>query len=97
MNSIIWNKLAKIDYYQNIDYLLENWSEKVAQNFIDDVNHVIMLLKRGDIRFRETNLQGVYCCVINKNITLFYRCQQDKAIELLRFWNNNNNPKRLEV
>jgi plasmid stabilization system protein ParE len=97
MNQIVWNKYAKIDYYKNIDYLLEAWSEKIAQNFIDDVKHVILLLKQDTITFRETNLPGVYCCVINKHITLFYRHKQENIIELLRFWNNNSDRDNLQV
>ncbi len=28
MRIINWNQLAKIDYFENIDFLLKNWSEK---------------------------------------------------------------------
>ncbi|HKL34347.1 MAG TPA: type II toxin-antitoxin system RelE/ParE family toxin [Tangfeifania sp.] len=37
MRKIVWNNKARLDFYENIDYLLENWSEKEAQNFIDEV------------------------------------------------------------
>ncbi len=97
MNTIIWNKYSKVDYYKNIDYLLEHWSEKVAQKFIDDVKHVLLLLKKGNVNFRETNIQNIYCCVINRHITLFYRYKNVDTIELLRFWNTNHNPKKLKI
>lgn len=44
MRKISWNPLAKIDYYENIDFLLEKWSEKEAQQFIDEVNHIKFLI-----------------------------------------------------
>ena len=37
MRTVQWNKLAVRDYYDNIDYLLREWSEKEAQEFIDEV------------------------------------------------------------
>ena len=30
MREVHWNKLARSDYYQYIDYLLREWSEKDA-------------------------------------------------------------------
>jgi uncharacterized LabA/DUF88 family protein len=33
MRKIRWNKLAREDYYHTIDYLLEEWSEKEAQDY----------------------------------------------------------------
>lgn len=38
MRTVRWNKLARLDYYENINYLLKNWSEKEARNFIDEVS-----------------------------------------------------------
>lgn len=37
MRAIHWNKIARRDYFENIDYLLQNWSEREAQKFIDEV------------------------------------------------------------
>ncbi|KOH43949.1 hypothetical protein NC99_32400 [Sunxiuqinia dokdonensis] len=37
MRTVRWNKHARLDYFKNIDFLLQNWSEKEAQNFIDKV------------------------------------------------------------
>lgn len=31
MRTVVWNALAEIDYFENIDCLLGNWSEKAAQ------------------------------------------------------------------
>jgi plasmid stabilization system protein ParE len=35
---IIWSDDALKDYHQNIDFLRTEWSEKSAQEFIDDVD-----------------------------------------------------------
>ncbi len=97
MRTVRWNKLARLDYYQNISYLLENWSDKEAQNFIDKVFEIETMLAKGNIEFQNTNRLGIKRCVINKQISLFYREINRNNIELLRFWNNNQNLKNLNL
>jgi hypothetical protein len=93
MRTIRWNKLARLDYFNNIDYLLLNWSEKEAQNFIDQVWEIENILAKGNVEFQNTDRLGIKRCVINKQISLFYRVIDGKTIEILRFWNNNQNLK----
>ncbi len=94
MRKISWNLLAKLDYFENIDFLLENWSEKEAQQFINEVNHIEFILKQGNVDFQQTDIEGVKRVVIRKQITLIYRTI-DNHIEFLRFWNNNKNVDKL--
>ncbi len=35
--NIIWSEPAKVDYWQNIDYLLEFWQEKQVKNFLEQL------------------------------------------------------------
>lgn len=97
MRQIKWNKLAKEDYYNNIDYLLSKWSEKEAQHFIDEVDEILFILKHGNIEFQETDYRDIRRCVIGPQITLFYKILDNKSIELLRFWNNNQDDKNLAL
>ena len=96
MRKVVWNNYARLDYYENIDYLLENWNESVAQNFIDTVSSTIEILKKGQFEFQKTNMENVRRAVINRQITLFYKTE-DQSIELLRFWNNYQNPKKINT
>lgn len=95
MRQITWNLLAKEDYYNNIDYLLLKWSEREAQDFIDLVDEVLFILKQGKIDFQETNYPTIRRCVIREQITLFYKIIDNQHVELLRFWNNNQDDKKL--
>lgn len=97
MRAVRWNKLARQDYFENIDYLLQNWSEKEAQKFIDEVFEIERMLANGNIEFQNTDRAGVKRCVINKQISLFYRVSRYKNIEFLRFWNNNQSLKNLDL
>lgn len=95
MRTVLWNKLAVLDYYENIDYLLREWSENEAQEFIDEVYHTEFILKQGNIEFTNTDVSEIKRCVICKQISLFYRIIDEENIEFLRFWNNYQNDKKL--
>jgi plasmid stabilization system protein ParE len=95
MRTVQWNKLAVRDYYDNIDYLLREWSEKEAQEFIDEVYDTEFILKQGNIEFQNTDIPEIKRCVICKQISLFYRIIDEKNIEFLRFWNNYQDYKKL--
>ncbi len=97
MRKIIWNEFARQDFYQNIDYLLKEWSEKEAQVFIDKVFDVLFTLEKGNVEFQKTNKKDIRRCVITRQITLFYRIKDDQLIELLRFWNNSKNIRNLNL
>jgi len=47
MLKVIWSPEAKQDYWDNIDYLLEEFPVQVAQDFIKKVEHLISLLKQN--------------------------------------------------
>lgn len=96
MRKVHWNKLARFDYYQNIDYLLRAFSEKEAQEFIDEVDETEFILKQGNIEFQETNAKNVKRCVICKQISLFYKVLDKHNIEFLRFWNNYQDDRKIE-
>ena len=97
MRKVHWNKLARSDYYQNIDYLLREWSEKDAQEFIDEVDDIEFILKQGKVEFQDTNVRDIKRCVICKQISLFYKVIDEYNIELLRFWNNYQDTERLKL
>lgn len=71
MRKVHWNKKAKLDYFENIDFLLREWSTKEAQEFIDEVYETEFILKQGTIEFQDTSIHNVKRCVICKQITLF--------------------------
>lgn len=97
MRTVHWNKIARLDYYDNIDYLLRDWSERDAQEFIDAVDETEFILKQGNAEFQNTDMPKIKRCVVCKQITLFYRIVDARNIEFLRFWNNNQDYKKLSL
>ncbi|HKL72531.1 MAG TPA: type II toxin-antitoxin system RelE/ParE family toxin [Marinilabiliaceae bacterium] len=95
MRTIIWTDLALSDYHENIDYLLQRWSEKEALSFVKDVEIILFDLKKGNIEFKESSYKSIKECVIRKQVSLYYRLIDKNKIELLRFWNNYQDDKEL--
>lgn len=85
--NVIWSPEAKKDFWNNIDYLEVEWSEKTVLHFIEKVNTTIDLLKNDNVLFVKTNYKNVYKLVITKHISLYYRIENE-SVQLLRFWNN---------
>lgn len=82
-----WTLLARDDYWKNIEYLENNWSEKEVLNFINEVDYSINLLAKGNVIFTQSDYINVYKMVVIKQITIYYSIK-NKTIYLLRFWNN---------
>ncbi|GAA3778944.1 type II toxin-antitoxin system RelE/ParE family toxin [Flavobacterium ginsengiterrae] len=76
--NVIWSPQAKKDFWNNIDYLEAEWSEKIVLNFIEKVNTTIDFLKNDSVLFVKTNYKNVYKVVITKHISLYYRIENNK-------------------
>jgi len=94
--NVTWAPQAKKDFWNNIDYLEGEWSEKAAQNFIDKVNTTIELLKNDNVLFIKTNFKSVYKIVITKHISLYYRIENTN-LDLLRFWNTFQDTEKFKL
>ena len=84
---IDWTLKSRNDYWQNIEYLENNWSEKIVANFIEEVNYSLQLLQKDNVVFIKSDIANVYKMNIMKQITLYYSIENE-TIYLLRFWNN---------
>ncbi len=89
---IVWSDDATKDYFDNIDFLLREWSDEVAINFIDEVASVIELLKIYPNLYPKSAYKSIRRAVISKQISLFYTVT-DSTILLVRFWNTFKDPE----
>ena len=92
---IVWTKTAELSFQAEIEFILKKWSGKEAISFINLVNEVLEQLKKFPFlgKHFENNVMHL---VISKQSTVIYRILDEKALELLLFWNNKQNPKDLE-
>jgi plasmid stabilization system protein ParE len=84
---IEWTLASKNDYWQNIEYLENHWSEKEVLNFINEIDYSLNLLAKRNVTFTKSDYINVYKMVIIKQITIYYYIENE-TIYLLRFWNN---------
>ena len=97
MRVILWSELAKLDYWDNINYLQREWTVTEVHAFMDKTTEVLNLLVKENLNFKPTNYKNTFQVPVVKQITLFYYINPNNDIELLRFWNNYQNPSRLKL
>ena len=97
MVQIIWTELAKLEYWGNIDYLEREWTLNDVYSFMDKTDDLIMLLTHKNVIFKPTNYKDVFQVPVTKQVTLFYKTLENNNIELLRFWNTYQNPKKFTL
>ena len=97
MIRIIWTNTAKNDYWQNIEYLEREWTLQDVYNFIDKTDALIELLTKQNVIFKSSNYKNVFQIPVTKQITLYYKIVENNNIELLRFWNTYQNPKKFKI
>ena len=97
MVQIIWTKVAKNDYWKNIEYLESEWTLQDVYNFMDKTDNLLALLMKQNLIFKSSNYKDVFQVPITKHITLFYKVTDNNNFELLRFWNTYQNPKKLKL
>ncbi len=94
---IFWLPEALKTYNQNVLYLREYWYEDIVDNFKMEVEKHLDFISDNPSLFRlHDKKNNVRKCLIIKQITLYYKVSDDR-IELLTFWNNYQNPKKLNL
>ncbi len=96
MREIIWSPESLEDYENNIIFLVEEWTEREAQVFIDEVQELLYYLKSGNVEFKLIGYKDIRGVKVCDQINLLYRIKKDNDIELLRFWGDKQNPKKLK-
>lgn len=92
---IFWSPDAKNDYIKILEYLNTHWGQREVTNFITRTENTLQLISANPRLFvSSTKKPAVHRCVLNREISLYYRIN-NQNIELLRFWDNRMNPETL--
>ncbi len=89
---IIWSDDAKLDYDKNIEYLIEEWSEKSASSFIEDVESILDLLKIDPELYPFCDYKSIRRAVVRKQIILFLSSQKIIDISCSFLENSQRSP-----
>ena len=96
MVNILWSETAKIDYWDNIEYLQKEWTLSEVYNFIDEVDNLLLKLSAYNLTFKTTFYKNTFEVPVVKQINLFYKFEGE-TIVLLRFCNNYQDKKKFTL
>ena len=92
VKTIVWNRRANNSFNSIIEYLQEEWGDRVTKNFVIRTYQIIEFLvqhpEMGSLENYEKQIRGF---VITKHNTVFYRVEE-KRIVLLNFFDNRQHP-----
>ncbi|WP_346659701.1 type II toxin-antitoxin system RelE/ParE family toxin [Chryseobacterium sp. GM_Chr_2] len=75
---------------------MHNSSEKYSRKLRIELEKKERLLSQNPYIGSQSEIEGVKFVLIDKNFSLYYRIN-DKAIEVLAFWDNRRNPENLNL
>ena len=88
---IIWSSEALYNLTNIVNYLCDNWNEKIANSFLDKLDKKILLLSNqpfiGFISERDSSIRSV---LLSKHNRLYYSIYNN-TIELLRILDTRQN------
>ncbi|HTK22465.1 MAG TPA: type II toxin-antitoxin system RelE/ParE family toxin [Mucilaginibacter sp.] len=92
--TIVWNHRASDSFDIIIEYLQNEWGDRVTKNFVNRTYQIIEFLSEypemGTLENSEKQIRGF---VITKHNTLFYRIEDDNIV-LLFFFDNRQHPRK---
>jgi plasmid stabilization system protein ParE len=92
---IVWSPLSEMDFARILEYLNENWDEKVVNQFVDiienSLNQIAINPKQFPVVHKKKRIRK---CVLTKHNTLFYR-DSKQQIDVLRIFDTRQNPNNL--
>ena len=94
---VIWTPEAESSFQEQINILEADWPEPTFRKFIDRVFDTIDRISMQPEMYRAYENSGnIRVCVINRNISLYYKIKESQ-IDLLFFWPNRNDPEKFPL
>ena len=92
---IVWSPLSMSDLAMILEYLNENWDEKVTNQFIDltenNLEQISINPRQFPIIYKKEKIRK---CVLTKHNTMFYRDSKSQ-VEILRIYDTRQDPNTL--
>ncbi|MDF1548237.1 MAG: type II toxin-antitoxin system RelE/ParE family toxin [Bacteroidales bacterium] len=94
---INWMPRAVESFFKIGDFLEETFGEKQTDKFIEQVRITIERIEKQPYMYRSTKKNKlVRKGFVNKNVSMFYLVKKQKnEIDLIEFWDNRQDPKKL--
>jgi hypothetical protein len=75
--------------------LLIEWTLKEVQKFIEQVEKATSILEKGYVDFKTNQFGTLHVAVISSQVSIYYRIQSKSKVEIIRIWDNRQNPSKL--
>lgn len=94
--TIVWTQKALKSYFAILDYLQSEWGDKVLQDFIVKIEHILMQVQEYPKMYESSEYyKNVRKAFVTKHNLLFYKINhKKKEIELLIFWDTRQDDKK---
>ncbi len=94
---IVFSKRAKNYLEDLLKYLETEWSIQVKHNFVYKLDKsVISISKFPESCPLSGKKKGVYKCIVSKQTSFYYRIKSNK-IEVIAFFDNRMNPRKIKL
>jgi plasmid stabilization system protein ParE len=95
--AVFWTEEAEYTFNQNLHFLEQEWETAVILQFLDRVDEVLQTIcNNPEIYpvYQKANM--IRKAIIHERVVLYYRVTKSK-INLITFWNTQQNPQRLKL
>lgn len=95
IKQVLWTTEAEDSFDEIFEYLSRKWSQSVAQDFALRVNELIGIISKKPRIFKRSKSKLVYQALVTKQVSLFYVVKDEQLI-LLSFWDNRQDPEKID-
>lgn len=87
--TVVWSNKARISFIKYLEQTLENYSVKLANDFINDTEALITKIQSDKELCPSSKKRNLRKCVVNVNISMIYKTSSSK-IEIVAFLFNRS-------
>lgn len=99
MSKVRWTSEAVESLDHILDEIEERFSSRIAEEFLKKVHETLKTVESYPESFpifRSKKLMHPRKAVIHPHSTVFYRIEKDQMVTLLTFWDNRDNPEKID-
>ena len=96
LKTIVWSDNSKEDITNLIEYLQDNWSQQIANDYIDLIEEIVKQISDHPKLYPIIHTRfKIRKCVVSKHNSIYYREKKD-VIEIVNVFDNRQHPKKLK-
>lgn len=94
---VIWTPRSEKNFADIVGYLEKEWDKPVMLAFFDRVDQLLKIISDNPELFPSIDKERkIHKSILNRHITLYYKIKPTQ-IDLLTFWDNRQDPKKLKL